>query len=107
MLAVAALGDSGVRHPLYEAANMLKRYRGFFSLKTWGMKIAKKHGHKKACVAVARKLTVIMHAMWRDGSEFRFKLQGGGRRREGLSDEAHCWGVTGRDQRDECAARTD
>jgi len=46
MLAVAALGDSGVRHPLYEAANMLKRYRGFFSLKTWGMKIAKKHGHK-------------------------------------------------------------
>ena len=39
----------------------------------WGLKIAKKRGHKRACVAVARKLAVIMHAMWRDGSEFRFK----------------------------------
>jgi transposase len=63
-----------VRHPLYEAASiMLTRFRGFSSLKAWGLKIAKTRGHKRACVAVARKLAVIMHAMWRDGSEFRFK----------------------------------
>jgi hypothetical protein len=41
--------------------------------KAWGLKIAKTRGYKRACVAVARKLAVIMHAMWRDGSEFRFK----------------------------------
>jgi len=71
---ISKAGDGDVRHPLYEAANiMLTRYRGFCSLKAWGLKIAKKRGHKRACVAVARKLAVIMHAMWRDGSEFRFK----------------------------------
>jgi transposase len=51
---------------------MLTRFRGFSSLKAWGLKIAKKRGHKRACAAVARKLGVIMHAMCRDGSEFRF-----------------------------------
>jgi transposase len=71
---ISRAGDGDVRHPLYEAANiMLIRYRGFSSLKAWGLKIAKKRGHKRACVAVARKLAVIMHAMWRDGTEFRFK----------------------------------
>lgn len=50
-----------------------QRRAGFSSLKAWGLKIAKKRGHKRACVAVARKLATIMHAMWRDGSEFRFK----------------------------------
>lgn len=70
---ISKAGDGEVRHPLYEAANiMLTKFRGFSSLKAWGLKIAKKRGHKRACVAVARKLAVIMHAMWRDGSEFRF-----------------------------------
>ncbi len=71
---ISRAGDGDVRHPLYEAANsMLARYRGFCSLNAWGLKIAKRRGHKRACVAVACELTVIMHAMWRDGSEFRFK----------------------------------
>src|SRR5262245_49707375 len=71
---ISRAGDGEVRHPLYEAANiMLTRFRGFSSLKAWGLKIAKKRGHRRACVAVARKLAVIMHAMWRDGTEFRFK----------------------------------
>jgi transposase len=71
---ISKAGDGEVRHPLYEAASiMLTRFRGFSSLKAWGLKIAKTRGHKRACVAVARKLAVIMHAMWRDGSEFRFK----------------------------------
>ena len=69
---ISRAGDGDVRHPLYEAANgMLTRYRGFCSLKAWGLKIAKTRGYKRACVAVARKLAVIMNAMWRDGSEFR------------------------------------
>ena len=71
---ISRAGDGEVRHRSNEAANiMLTRFRGFSSLKAWGLKIAKKRGHKRACVAVARKLAVIMHAMWRDGTEFRFE----------------------------------
>ena len=68
---ISKAGDGDVRHPLYEAANiMLTRYRGFSSLKAWGLKIAKKRGHKRACVTVARKLAVIMHRMLVDGTPF-------------------------------------
>jgi len=41
-------------------------------VKAWGLRLAAKRGHKRALVAVARKLAVIMHRMWLDGSEFRF-----------------------------------
>ena len=41
------------------------------------MRIAAKRGHKRAVVAVARKLAVIMHRMWLDGSEFRFAAPDG------------------------------
>jgi hypothetical protein len=42
------------------------------TLKAWGTRLARKIGHKKATVAVARKLAVILHRMWRDGTEFRW-----------------------------------
>jgi transposase len=75
---ISKAGDGDVRHALYEAANImltcyadaLPRFQQFEGL---GLKIAKARGHKRACVAVARKLPVIMFAMWRDGSEFSFK----------------------------------
>jgi transposase len=41
-------------------------------LKAWGMKIARHRGMKRAIVAVARRLAVIMHRMWMDGTEFRW-----------------------------------
>ena len=41
-------------------------------LKAWGMKIARHRGMKRAIVAVARRLAVIMHRMWVDGTEFRW-----------------------------------
>ncbi len=64
-------GDSMVRKLLYEAANsILTRSRGSFALKTWAQKIAKRRGLRKARVALARQLTVIMHAMLRDGTLF-------------------------------------
>ena len=37
-------------------------------MRSWGLAIAKRASHRKACVAVARKLAVIMHAMWIDGT---------------------------------------
>ena len=64
-------GDSMVRKLLYEAANsILTRSRGSFALKGWAMKIAKRRGLRKARVALARRLAVIMHAMLRDGTLF-------------------------------------
>lgn len=67
---ISKQGDDGmVRKLLYEAANsILTCSRETFALKTWAMKIAKRRGLKKARVALARRLAVIMHAMLRDGT---------------------------------------
>jgi transposase len=64
-------GDATVRKLLYEAANaILTRSRQSFALKSWALKIARRRGLKKARVALARRLAVIMHAMLRDGTLF-------------------------------------
>jgi len=64
-------GDNMVRKLLYEAANsILTRSRGTFTLKTWALKVARRRGLRKARVALARRLAVIMHAMLRDGTLF-------------------------------------
>lgn len=56
---------------LYVAASaMLSRYKGRLALKPWGLSIEKRRGHEEALVAVARKLAIIMHTMWRDGTFF-------------------------------------
>ena len=45
------------------------------ALKAWGLRLAKKRGLKRACVALARKLAGVLHRMWLDGSEFRYAAQ--------------------------------
>jgi transposase len=76
---ISKAGDPDVRRALYEAASaMLTRYKGKTALKSWGQKIAKRC-HKKAVVAVARKLAVIMHAMWRDGTAYADRPHAAGR----------------------------
>ncbi len=66
---ISKAGDPDVRRALYEAASaLLTRFKRKDKVKTWGMSIAKRSCHRKACVAVARKLAVIMHAMWIDGT---------------------------------------
>jgi transposase len=68
---ISKCGDRRVRTPLYEAANvMLTRYKGQLKLKDWAFAIAKRSTMRKARVALARRLTIIMHAMLRDGTEF-------------------------------------
>jgi transposase len=68
---ISRCGDALMRHYLYEAANvLLMRSRGSNPLKAWGLTIAKRAGWKKARVAVARKMAVILHRMWRDGTDF-------------------------------------
>jgi transposase len=68
---ISRCGDALMRSYLYEAANvMLTRTRGSNPLKAWGLKLAKRAGWKKARVALARKMAVVLHRMWRDGTDF-------------------------------------
>ncbi len=70
---ISKCGDKLMRHALYEAANShLRISKKWSSLRAWGVKLAQKTGMKKACVAVARKLAIIMHRMWLEGTDFRF-----------------------------------
>jgi len=60
-----------VRTALYEAANsMLTRSQRMSALKAWALDVARRRGHKRALVALARKLAVVMHRMWLDGTTF-------------------------------------
>lgn len=70
---ISLCGDEMMRHLLYEAAQvMLTRVLKWSWLKAWAMKIARRRGQQKAIVALARRLAVIMHRMWIDGTEFRW-----------------------------------
>ena len=58
---------------LYDAAQVLLTHGSKWSwLKAWGMRVAQRRGIRRAIVAVARRLAVVLHRMWVDGSEFRW-----------------------------------
>jgi transposase len=70
---ITRTGDEMVRTALYEAANvLLARITRFSKLKRWGMDVAKRRGMKRAKVALARKIAVILHRMWVDGTTYRW-----------------------------------
>ena len=70
---ITKVGDVMVRTALFEAANvMLTRSTQTSRLKAWALDLAKRRGTKRAIVALARKLGVILHRIWVDGSRFRF-----------------------------------
>jgi transposase len=70
---ISKCGDKLLRSYLFEAANvLLTRVAKWSTLKAWGMRIARRSGIRKAKVAVARKLAVILHRMWIDGTEFQW-----------------------------------
>jgi len=54
---------------------LLTRVPKWSALKAWGMRLAKRSGLRKAKVAVARKLAVILHRMWVDGAEFSWSTK--------------------------------
>ena len=45
-------------------------------LKAWGVRVAQRRGMRRAIVAVARRLAVVLHRMWVDGNEFRWSKDG-------------------------------
>jgi transposase len=70
---ITRAGDAGVRTALYEAATtLLGRVTRWSSLKSWGVRLARRSGIKKARVAVARKLAVVLLGMWRSQTPFRW-----------------------------------
>ena len=73
---ISRCGDRDVRCTLYTAANvLLTRSSKWSPLKAWGMKLAKTRGHRRAVIAVARKLAVILHRMWLDDTSFRWSTE--------------------------------
>jgi transposase len=66
-------GDAGLRAALYEAAaTLLGRVTKWSALKAWGVRLARRSGTKKARVAVARKLAVVLLSMWKSDEPFRW-----------------------------------
>ena len=81
---ISRCGDELARTALYEAAHsLLIRSTKWSALRAWGMNVAKRRGMARARVAVARKLAVILHRMWVDGS--RVPLGQAGRSARGRS----------------------
>lgn len=69
-------GDETLRSALFEAALVLMRPSTKPSaLKAWGLRVAKRRGMARAMVAVARRLAVILHRMWVDRTEFRWRAE--------------------------------
>jgi transposase len=69
---ISKIGDASVREALYQAAHVMltKPVKGCAQLKSWAMRIARRSGMRKAKVALARKLAVILHRMLADGQAF-------------------------------------
>ena len=68
---ISKCGDAMLRSYLFEAAGvLLTRVPKWSAVKAWGVRLTKRNGLRKAKVAVARKLAVILHRMWIDGTEF-------------------------------------
>jgi len=71
---ISHCGDAMLRTYLYEAANvMLRRSTRRSQLSVWGRALSERIGARKALVALARKLAVVLHSMWRHRTEFRFE----------------------------------
>jgi transposase len=73
---ISKVGDEMVRRALYQAAHtILTRPVKPSALKAWALRVARRRGMQRAKVALARKLAVILHRMWVDGTEFRWSRQ--------------------------------
>jgi transposase len=70
---ISKAGDKLLRAALYEAANsLLSRVKRPCALQTWGKALAASKGAKRARVAVARKLAILLHNLWRTDTDFQW-----------------------------------
>ncbi|NDR55151.1 IS110 family transposase, partial [Pseudoruegeria sp. M32A2M] len=71
-------GERIARATLEASSNcLLMRTMAGSQIKTWGMRLMRTKGRRRAVVAVARKLAVLLHRMWIDGTDFRQDQVGG------------------------------
>lgn len=69
---ITRAGDTALRTALYQAANAMLCRSAPNWLRAWALRVAARRGRKRAAVALARRIGVVLHRMWRDGAEFRF-----------------------------------
>ena len=69
---ISRAGDVGLRKALYQAATVMLHCGRKNWLTAWALNIAKRRGKKRATVALARRIGVVLHRMWKDGKDFRF-----------------------------------
>lgn len=70
---ISKCGNSALRTLLFEASvTMLTRSGRWSRLKAWGVRLMQRNGFKAASVALARKLAIVMHRMWMDGTDFAY-----------------------------------
>ena len=73
---ISKCGDAPMRAVLYQAAlALLMRSKKYSAIRVWGLGIAKRRGLRRAAVAVARKLAVLMHRIWADGTKYRWQRE--------------------------------
>ena len=65
------MGDAGMPRLLYVAANAMITRGGASTLRDWALRLSEMRGMRRAKVALARRLAVTLHAMWRTGEPFR------------------------------------
>ena len=72
---ISRCGDGLLRSYLFEAATVLLcRHPRDCALKRWGLALAKRIGMRRAKVAVARKMAVLLHTLWRRSQEFAWSM---------------------------------
>lgn len=73
---ITKAGDGAVSKALSQAAlSLLTRVERWSALKAWGMAVAKRRGLRRAVIAVARKLAIVMHRTWVDGTTFNWSRE--------------------------------
>lgn len=70
---ISKFGDAGMRGLLFEAATcVIGKMKRFSPLKSWAVRLAARRGFRKAAIATARKLAVIMLSIWKNGTEYQW-----------------------------------
>lgn len=70
---ISRMGDANTRAVLYQAGlALLTRSQRWSKLKAWGVAVAKRRGMRRAVVAVGRKLAILMHRIWKDGTTYEW-----------------------------------
>lgn len=73
---ISKCGDGEMRRLLFAAAaTLITQVRRFSPLRSWAVRLSARKGFKKAAVATARKLAVVMHRIWCDGTVFQWKKE--------------------------------